>query len=410
MLNASIPTVKIMCWSGAAWSVATWKEPWLNPTSSSKTSTRPALSSTPTSSPKPDLPGASATDRDSGLHPGPVHGSRRHRQNSGDRARSGANYSDRRRRRLRRQARSFRSALRRVGRVASAPTGAHGLFAHRNRSSRPPSAIRRSIRLRAGATRDGKLTAHGLHRRLQHGRLLFLGTDGGGARSRARLRALQRAALPRADPGGAHASGAGRGLPRISASRKRRSRRNSSTTISPTDLGIDRLEFRILNALDDETPTVTGQVLGEGVGIRACFEALRPQVDSCARRSCGFQRADQRSDPARRGRRRHVVRMRQHFPAESLHRSRGIEGGRPHRASPGRGGYRTGLEHYRHPNLRRRPAALPSIASIWFPEILSITPDCGKTSASRQTFVTGKAAHMAGTELRRGILRPGRRV
>jgi CO/xanthine dehydrogenase Mo-binding subunit len=34
----------------------------------------------------------------------------------------------------------------------------------------------------------------------------------------------------------------------------------------------------------------------------------------------------------------------------------------------------------------------------------SITPDCGKTSASRQTFVTGKAAHMAGRELRRLIL------
>jgi CO/xanthine dehydrogenase Mo-binding subunit len=34
----------------------------------------------------------------------------------------------------------------------------------------------------------------------------------------------------------------------------------------------------------------------------------------------------------------------------------------------------------------------------------SITPDCGKTSASRQTFVTGKAAHMAGTQLRRAIL------
>src|SRR5947207_15271542 len=34
-----------------------------------------------------------------------------------------------------------------------------------------------------------------------------------------------------------------------------------------------------------------------------------------------------------------------------------------------------------------------------------ITPDCGKTSASRQTFVTGKAAYMAGQELRRKILR-----
>jgi aldehyde oxidoreductase len=34
----------------------------------------------------------------------------------------------------------------------------------------------------------------------------------------------------------------------------------------------------------------------------------------------------------------------------------------------------------------------------------AITPDCGKTSASRQTFVTGKAAHMAGTKLRDEIL------
>jgi CO/xanthine dehydrogenase Mo-binding subunit len=34
----------------------------------------------------------------------------------------------------------------------------------------------------------------------------------------------------------------------------------------------------------------------------------------------------------------------------------------------------------------------------------AITPDCGKTSASRQTFVTGKAAAMAGEKLRHGIL------
>jgi aldehyde oxidoreductase len=35
----------------------------------------------------------------------------------------------------------------------------------------------------------------------------------------------------------------------------------------------------------------------------------------------------------------------------------------------------------------------------------AITPDCGKTSASRQTFVTGKAAAMAGAKLRATILR-----
>jgi len=34
----------------------------------------------------------------------------------------------------------------------------------------------------------------------------------------------------------------------------------------------------------------------------------------------------------------------------------------------------------------------------------AITPDCGKTSASRQTFVTGRAAAMAGAKLRQEIL------
>ena len=35
------------------------------------------------------------------------------------------------------------------------------------------------------------------------------------------------------------------------------------------------------------------------------------------------------------------------------------------------------------------------------------TPDCGKTSASRQTFVSGKAALLAGRALREVILRHG---
>jgi CO/xanthine dehydrogenase Mo-binding subunit len=41
-------------------------------------------------------------------------------------------------------------------------------------------------------------------------------------------------------------------------------------------LGLDRLEFRILNALEADQPTVTGQVLGAGIGIRKCLVSLRP--------------------------------------------------------------------------------------------------------------------------------------
>jgi CO/xanthine dehydrogenase Mo-binding subunit len=40
-------------------------------------------------------------------------------------------------------------------------------------------------------------------------------------------------------------------------------------------LGQDPLEFRIINALENGTPTVCGQVFDQGVGIKACFQALR---------------------------------------------------------------------------------------------------------------------------------------
>ncbi|MDP9161540.1 MAG: molybdopterin-dependent oxidoreductase, partial [Acidobacteriota bacterium] len=53
-------------------------------------------------------------------------------------------------------------------------------------------------------------------------------------------------------------------------------------------LGMDPLEFRILNALDDQSPTVTGQVMGEGVGIRACFEALRPKWNAARAEAMEF--------------------------------------------------------------------------------------------------------------------------
>ena len=45
--------------------------------------------------------------------------------------------------------------------------------------------------------------------------------------------------------------------------------------------GIDRLAFRLVNALKNGDATVTGQVLESGVGIAECLEALRPYLASC---------------------------------------------------------------------------------------------------------------------------------
>src|SRR3989441_1168447 len=64
-------------------------------------------------------------------------------------------------------------------------------------------------------------------------------------------------------------------------------------------LSMDRLEFRILNALNGETPTVTGQVLGEGVGIRACLEALRPRWQAARKEAVEFN--SNSAGPLRRG-------------------------------------------------------------------------------------------------------------
>jgi CO/xanthine dehydrogenase Mo-binding subunit len=53
-------------------------------------------------------------------------------------------------------------------------------------------------------------------------------------------------------------------------------------------IGMDRLEFRIRNALTNDTPTTTGQVLGAGVGIRACFEALQPKWKTARAEAAAF--------------------------------------------------------------------------------------------------------------------------
>ena len=164
-------------------------------------------------------------------------------------------------------------------------------------------------------------------------------------------------------------------------------------------VGIDRLEFRILNALRNDTPTVTGQILGEGVGIGACFEALRPKWQAHEEFN-SVQRLDHRAHAARSWRGRHVVWLRKHFAAESFDNAHRTEARRTHCACT-RGRSTSGKD--RIPIVTQICADAVGAPVVRFDLVsgdTSISPDCGKTSASRQTFVTGKAAHMAGTKLR----------
>ncbi|HHX91750.1 MAG TPA: xanthine dehydrogenase family protein, partial [Paracoccus sp.] len=172
-------------------------------------------------------------------------------------------------------------------------------------------------------------------------------------------------------------------------------------------LGIDRLEFRILNALRVGQPTVTGQVFAQGVGIGACLEALRG--DWVARRAAcaAFNAGQKRSGGA-------------------LRRGVGVAGmwyGCGNTSLPNPSTIRVGLKadgtlvlHQGAVDIGQgsntvitqicaEALGLPVSAFTLIGADTDLTPDAGKTSASRQTFVSGAAALRAGAALRLQILR-----
>ena len=144
-----------------------------------------------------------------------------------------------------------------------------------------------------------------------------------------------------------------------------------------------------MNALDDNTPTVTGQVLGEGVGIRACLEALRPRWKTARQEAAEFNRD---TGPLRRG--VGVAGMWYGCGNTSLPNPSTVRIGlkRDGRIALHQGAVDIGQGSNTvvDPNLRRRAGR-----SVDRFDLLSgdtaVTPDCGKTSASRQTLCHRKS-------------------
>lgn len=170
-------------------------------------------------------------------------------------------------------------------------------------------------------------------------------------------------------------------------------------------VGVDKLEFRVRNALTKDGVTVTGQVLRDGVGIRACFEALRPRWREAHREAAEFNAAAAKGNLLRRG--------------------VGVAGmwyGCGNTSLPNPSTMRVGLKrdgrvaiHMGAVDIGQGSATVvtqicaealgaPLECFDLLPGDTDISPDCGKTSASRQTFVSGQAAFLAGTELRKRIL------
>src|SRR5713101_1653524 len=154
------------------------------------------------------------------------------------------------------------------------------------------------MRLRAGCTRDGKLLALDFTADFNTGAYSSWGptvaarvpVHASGPYYVPHYRALTRAVHTNLVPAGAFR---GFGVPQAAIAQEQL---YDDLAIL---LGLDPLEFRILNALDNHTPTVTGQVLGEGVGIRACLEALRRHWKAARAEAQEFNK--QAAGPIRRG-------------------------------------------------------------------------------------------------------------
>ena len=167
-------------------------------------------------------------------------------------------------------------------------------------------------------------------------------------------------------------------------------------------VGTDRLEFRHRNALTAGVPTVTGQVFASGVGYRECLEALRPHRS----------RAREEATAA-------------NTEGGSTRRGVGLAGmwyGCGNTALPNPSTIKVGLRRDGRIALYQGAVDMGQGANTVMTQICAdaigvdmscivtlgadtdTTPDAGKSSASRQTFISGNATYLAGTALRARLL------
>lgn len=172
-------------------------------------------------------------------------------------------------------------------------------------------------------------------------------------------------------------------------------------------MGMDRLEFRQINALDNHQRTVTGQVFSTGVGIKSCLNALQPRWLSAREDATAFNQA-----AAERG--------------STIRRGVGIASGWygcGNTSMPNPSTIKAGITPDGRICLHQGAVDIGqgsnTVITQIFAETLGvhvqqirllgadsgITPDAGKTSASRQTFVSGNAALRSARSLREQIAR-----
>lgn len=167
-------------------------------------------------------------------------------------------------------------------------------------------------------------------------------------------------------------------------------------------LGIDPLEFRINNALENGVPTVCGQIFEQGVGIRACLEALRPAWTKESKTAKAFNAQN-----------------------NTLKRGVGLAAGWygcGNTSLPNPSTIKSGIRPDGSLVLHQGAMDIGQGANTVITQIFAtalgvpvaqieiigadtdVTPDAGKTSASRQTYVSGSASRLSGEAMRAQIL------
>src|SRR5690606_25761377 len=152
-------------------------------------------------------------------------------------------------------------------------------------------------------------------------------------------------------------------------------------------LGIDRLDFRLRNALRNGQPTVSGNVMESGVGMAECLEALAPHWNRALADAAALHT---QGEPPRRG-----VGVASCWygcgntgiPNPSTIRIGITPDGRlvMHQGAVDIGqGSNTVI-----PQIAAEAMGVPLSAFSFIYGDTHLTPDAGKTSGSRQTYISG---------------------
>ena len=167
-------------------------------------------------------------------------------------------------------------------------------------------------------------------------------------------------------------------------------------------LAMDRLEFRLRNALRNGQPTVSGHVMDKGIGIADCLRALKPRWRRALEDAADF---NTHSSEVKRG-----VGIASCWygcgntaiPNPSTIRAGITPDGKVmlHQGAVDIGqGSNTVIAQ-----IFADASGLPLDAITLVGADTARTPDAGKTSGSRQTYISGKAAELTGRALRAQIL------